>query len=67
MSRVVLSRAAVRDLDQIWLYIARDSPREADRFVDHVLAVCRDTLAPNAAMGRMRDETRNRRSGDNEG
>ena len=56
MSRVVLSPAAVRDLDAIWLYIARDSPKYADRVVDHLLAKCRDTLAPTPAIGRMRDE-----------
>ncbi len=56
MSRVVLSPAAVRDLDEIWLFIARDSPKNADRFIDRLLAVCHDTLAPSPAMGRSRDE-----------
>ena len=56
MSRVVLSPAAVRDLEDIWLYVARDSPKNADGFVDRLLAICRDTLAPTPAIGHMRDE-----------
>ena len=56
MSRVVLSPAALRDLEDIWLYIAQDGPKNADRIVDQLLAICRDTLAPTPAIGRMRDE-----------
>ena len=34
MSRVVLSSRARKDLDDIWLYIARDNPAAADGFID---------------------------------
>ena len=55
MSRVVLSSRARKDLDDIWLYIARDNPAAADRFIDDILKTCR-TLADSPLMGRSRPE-----------
>lgn len=55
MGRAVLSPLAEADLDAIWLYIARDSPAAADRFIDGVLRTCR-TLADSPSMGRSRQE-----------
>lgn len=34
MTRLNIRRAALADLDAIWLHIARDDPGAADRFVD---------------------------------
>lgn len=56
MSRVDLSAAAERDLDEIWRYIAQDSPEMADRFIDRLLATCHDTLAPSPRIGKSREE-----------
>jgi plasmid stabilization system protein ParE len=36
MRRVRVSRDAQRDLDEIWLYIARDSADAADHFIDQL-------------------------------
>ena len=36
MKKYRLSRIAASDLDDIWLYIARDAPEAADRFVDSI-------------------------------
>ena len=40
--KVVYSRAARADLDNIWLYVARDSPSAADRLIDQLV----DTAKP---------------------
>ncbi len=41
MRKVLFSPEAVEDLENIWLYIARDSPDRADNFLDklHSLAM----------------------------
>ncbi|MGB7264883.1 MAG: type II toxin-antitoxin system RelE/ParE family toxin [Terracidiphilus sp.] len=36
MSKYVLSSGADADLDQIWEYIARDSPDAADRWIEEL-------------------------------
>ncbi|MDP6344197.1 MAG: type II toxin-antitoxin system RelE/ParE family toxin [Alphaproteobacteria bacterium] len=36
MPEVLVTPAAEADLDDIWLYIAKDSPATADRFVDDI-------------------------------
>lgn len=36
MRRVVLSELAESDLTDIWVFIARDNPETADRFIDPV-------------------------------
>jgi len=40
MSRVILSPLAEEDLTEIWTYIAKDSPQEADRFLSLLYDKC---------------------------
>ena len=53
--RLIISEQAARDLSDIWLYIANDSPEVADRFLDYLLEQCR-LLSSSPEMGRLRDE-----------
>ena len=48
--------SAEADLDEIWLYIAQDSPHNADRFLDRIYRTCQQNLANNPRMGRSREE-----------
>ncbi len=41
MPKIVHRPLALRDLDEIWDYIAQDSPEAADHFVDKVEKQCR--------------------------
>lgn len=50
-----ISREAIRDLDEIWDYIARDSIRAADRFIDQIFEKCCE-VARLDGVGRKRDE-----------
>ena len=52
---IILPSAEV-DLDEIWEYIARESPENADRFIDRVYQACQESLAFNPHMGRSREE-----------
>ena len=55
----VLSDEARFDIDEIWDYIAQDSPDAADRYIDelhHVFSL----LAANPLMGREREELETR-------
>ena len=52
-----LSPAAVRDHEEIWLYVAADKPGAADRLIDALTERCQ-ALARNPHMGRERDELR---------
>ena len=36
MPRILKRPEAENDLDEIWLYIAQDNPKSADRFLDHL-------------------------------
>jgi toxin ParE1/3/4 len=56
MPQCIILPSAERDLDDIWDFIARDSPLNADRFVDRIYELCRETLAYQPLMGRPRDE-----------
>lgn len=49
------SPQAREDLIDIWLYVASDSIRAADRFIDRIYAMC-TTLADSPGMGRERPE-----------
>lgn len=53
--RYTLSRPAREDLDDIWLYIARDSIEEADRFID-LLTAKFPLVASQPRMGRLRED-----------
>ena len=55
MLRIHKSPVAENDLDEIWWYIAQDSPGNADKFIDEIEATCRK-LARFKSMGRNRDE-----------
>lgn len=58
MKRYVLSRAAQRDLDEIWDYTAdRWSPAQADRYIDHISDAC-EKLGQGSARGRLIDDMR---------
>jgi toxin ParE1/3/4 len=52
-----LSTAAQTDLDDCWLYIARDNPQAADRFLD-ALEEKFSMLATHPGLGRKCDELR---------
>ena len=56
MTPVVISDAARIDLDDIWFYIASDSPANADRFLDRLVDVATGTLAAAPLSGREREE-----------
>lgn len=55
MAKVRLSRKARTDLDEIWLYIGRDSTNAADRFVELLVSKF-PLLAENPELGRKRPE-----------
>jgi len=55
MARYTKRPKAETDLLEIWLYIAQDSPRAADRLLDRIEAQCR-LLADNPRLGRARPE-----------
>ena len=55
MLRIHKSPVAEDDLDEIWWYIAQDSPGNADKFIDEIESTCRK-LARFTSMGRNRDE-----------
>ena len=56
MTPVRISTNAENDLDAIWLYIANDSPVNADRFLDRLVATLTTTLSTAPLTGRARDE-----------
>ncbi len=53
--KLVISRAAIRDLEEIWAYIARDNQQAADRTLDGLFRKCA-WLAETDGTGRRRDE-----------
>jgi toxin ParE1/3/4 len=55
MARYTKRPKAEADLLEIWLHIAQDSPRAADRLLDRIEAQCR-LLADNPRVGRGRPE-----------
>ncbi len=52
-----LSKQAGADLDDIWLYVAQDSIRRADRLISKLYDKCQ-LLASSPGLGRRRDELR---------
>jgi toxin ParE1/3/4 len=56
MTPVRISADAENDLDAIWLYIANDSPLNADRFLDRLVESLTKTLSTAPLAGRTRDE-----------
>ena len=55
MSSVYFSPAARQDLNEIWSYIAGDSPEAATRFVDSIERQC-ESLVSFSNRGRVRNE-----------
>ena len=55
MPRVLKRPEAESDLDEIWWYIAQDSPDNADRFLDRLQERCR-ALADFPQIGTRRDD-----------
>ena len=55
MPTISQSPAARRDLDDIWDYIAADTPTAADDFIDQVVAKCRQ-YARQPEMGELRSD-----------
>ena len=55
MARIVRRPLAAADVDEIWDYIAEDSPEQADAWVDRLDAKLR-VLATQPTMGRAREE-----------
>jgi toxin ParE1/3/4 len=51
------TKEAVKDLDDIWDYIAEDDPIAADGFIDQLYSVC-ERLAFSPLVGRQREEFR---------
>jgi toxin ParE1/3/4 len=56
MTRVRLSSKAQTDLDDIWIYIAKDSLTNADKFIDRLLETVQKILSTAPLAGRQRDE-----------
>jgi len=52
---LTISDEEQRDLDDIWLYIARNDPKAADRVVDY-LGDCFMALLASPKVGRIRDD-----------
>jgi toxin ParE1/3/4 len=55
MARYTKRPKAQADLLEIWLYVAQDSARAADRLLDRIEAQCR-LLADNPRLGKARPE-----------
>jgi toxin ParE1/3/4 len=55
MARYTKRPKAEADLLEIWLFIAQESPRAADRLLDRIETQCR-LLADNPRLGRERPE-----------
>ena len=53
--KMIISDQAIYDLEDIWLYIATDSPAAADKFIDFLYKKC-ELLKSAPEMGRNRDE-----------
>ncbi|MGK0238929.1 MAG: toxin ParE1/3/4 [Candidatus Pelagisphaera sp.] len=53
--KLVISNEAISDLDEIWDYIARDSPMKADSFINKIYQRCVD-LSELDGVGRTRVE-----------
>jgi toxin ParE1/3/4 len=55
MARYTKRPKAEADLLEIWLHVAQDSPRAADRLLDRIETQCR-LLADNPRLGRARPD-----------
>lgn len=55
MPKIIRSRSCIHDLEEIWSFIARDSPVQADKWIGILDQKIR-LLAQNAQLGRARSE-----------
>ncbi len=55
MPKFKLLPAAEQDLQEIWLYIAQDNPKAADKLLDRIEAQC-ELLANHPQLGPARDD-----------
>jgi plasmid stabilization system protein ParE len=55
MKNVFFSPESLKDLDEIWLYIAQDNISQADLFIDKLQALCEGKLTMFPKMGRSRN------------
>ncbi len=55
MPRILKNPEAEADLDEIWLFIARDDPAQADRFLDRIEEQCQ-IIARNSGIGTLCEE-----------
>ena len=55
MNKVIFSPEAVKDFEDIWLYIAQGSLDRADNFVDTLRDFCREDLALSPKIGSGRE------------
>ncbi len=53
--RLFISDPAIKDLDDIWIYIAENNPENADRFIEFMFKKC-EQLVDMPFIGRQRDE-----------
>ncbi|MGC1304383.1 MAG: type II toxin-antitoxin system RelE/ParE family toxin [Caulobacteraceae bacterium] len=55
MDRVTVTPRAEADLDEIWLHVAMDAPKAADRLIDQIVERCA-SLAAHPHLGPARPE-----------
>jgi toxin ParE1/3/4 len=55
LAKCLLTPRAERDLEDIWLYIAQDNPRAADKLLDRIETQCQ-LLANHPQLGQARDD-----------
>lgn len=60
--QLIISGQAAHDLMDIWVYIANDSSRAADKFLDRILEQCR-LLCSSPEMGSQREACAAEKSG----
>lgn len=53
--KLAIAREAIRDLDEIWDYIAADSIANADRFIERIYEKCRE-ISELDGIGRKRED-----------
>ena len=55
MKKVVFSLESIEDLENIWFYIAQDSPIRADGFIDKLRDICKENFSIFPKIGSPRD------------
>ncbi len=55
MKKVIFSPKSIEDIENIWFYIAQDSPTRADNFIDKLRDICKENLSLFPKIGSKRD------------